>query len=137
MFKLVHLHEFKIMFISLFCSSMDKFSITNVYDATITKPQKKFLKLFLHFIFWCMKNISLYFILFLKLFLRYIIIFIITMIQHLFLFYFCYKFMSNYLKMILFLNIKNGDYMIMTSLNYYYYFQFCGVVQMMIIDKKD
>jgi hypothetical protein len=29
-----------------------------------------------------------------------------------------------------------GNFIIMTSMNYYYYFQFYGVVQMTIIDKK-
>jgi hypothetical protein len=34
-------------------------------------------------------------------------------------------------------NIKNGDLITMASMNYYYYyFQFCDVVQMMIIDKQ-
>jgi hypothetical protein len=51
--------------------------------------------------------------------------------------------MSKYLEMkvsnyFLNKNHKNGDIIIMTSMNYdYYYFYFCGVVQMtMIIDKK-
>jgi len=38
-----------------------------------------------------------------------------------------------------FKNIKNGDLITMTSMNYYYYyyyFQFFGVVQMMITDKN-
>jgi len=52
--------------------------------------------------------------------------------------FFCYKFMPKYLKMKIlfyFLKIKNVDIIIMTSMNYYY-FQFCGVVQMMMINKN-
>jgi hypothetical protein len=49
MFKLIHLHKYKIMFFPWFVHHWTSFFITTVHDATITKLHKKTLNYFLFY----------------------------------------------------------------------------------------